>query len=316
MGRRTAAWVIDFALYWIAAIVLFTQLAVQFDPPPGQLGVSCQQLQDAAVTNVCVDWNDSVIFLDDDSDNAVMSLFALGWFVVIYVLLQGATGATPGKLLMGVRVVDQQGRPCGMVKSLVRSLLWVVDAAPWIIPGLVGFITGLTSTGHRRVGDMAASTYVVAKASVGTPITVGGQGGIPNHPPSGPQSAYGNAWSPNPEMPVTDWGPPQGPPGTDPNPPSVWGPPSEPVPPSGPAPEPASPPWGPTGSVPSSDGWGTPPLSSQPEPQPAASPEPEPAPAGELEPKWDPVRNTYIVWDPRRGAWLQWDDTTQQWGPI
>ena len=36
----------------------------------------------------------------------------------------------------------------GFVPNLVRWLLWIVDSAPWCLP-LVGFITGLTTVGHR-----------------------------------------------------------------------------------------------------------------------------------------------------------------------
>jgi hypothetical protein len=78
-----------------------------------------------------------------------------------------------GKLLLGIRTVREDGRAAGMGKALVRWLLWIVDGFPYFLP-LVGFIVALTSTGHRRVGDMAAKTFVVRKAAMGSPIIVPG----------------------------------------------------------------------------------------------------------------------------------------------
>lgn len=271
MGRRSVAWLIDFILFFSLLFALFSQLAVR-----DTFGNTCEQLQDADITNVCISVNDDAVFLDDDADSSVLQIFVLAYFVGVFILLQGLTGASPGKLVMGVRVVDPQGRRCGPVKALVRSLLWIIDGAPWFIPGLVAFVTGLTSTGHRRVGDMAASTYVVARSSVGTPIQVGGAAGIPNYAPSGPQSAYGNAWAPNPSAPVSA---PPGPP--------MWDPPQAPA--------------------------AVPPPLPVPDAEPAPVIDAAPDQGG---PQWDAERNTYIQWDANAQHWLAWDDATERWDPI
>ena len=55
----------------------------------------------------------------------------------------------------------------------LRTVLWVVDAPPYCVP-LVGFITGVTTVGHRRVGDMVAKTYVVGRRDAGEPVVVPG----------------------------------------------------------------------------------------------------------------------------------------------
>jgi uncharacterized RDD family membrane protein YckC len=85
------------------------------------------------------------------------------WLVVIvffyYVLLEGLTGRTLGKLITGVRVIDAKtgGRP-GLVSGLVRTLLRLID-------GIFGYVLGLivvvNSDRRRRIGDMAAETLVV-----------------------------------------------------------------------------------------------------------------------------------------------------------
>ena len=49
-------------------------------------------------------------------------------------------------------------------------LLFAVDGPLSLF--LCGIITSSTSPGHRRLGDMSAHTYVVAKETVGEPITI------------------------------------------------------------------------------------------------------------------------------------------------
>ena len=58
----------------------------------------------------------------------------------------------------------------GVPKSLVRWIVFAVDGPLSLF--LCGIITSATSRGHRRLGDMSAQTYVVAKDAVGHPIEV------------------------------------------------------------------------------------------------------------------------------------------------
>ena len=74
------------------------------------------------------------VYYIDDTDAIVASLVTLAYFLLIPVLLQGLKGFTPGKGIMGVRTVDEQGQVPGIGKALVRSLMWIVDAKPWVIP--------------------------------------------------------------------------------------------------------------------------------------------------------------------------------------
>jgi uncharacterized RDD family membrane protein YckC len=79
--------------------------------------------------------------------------------VLYYVLLEGFTGRTIGKMITGIRVVDAEtgGRP-GVVSAVVRTLLRLVDG---LFGYLVGFIVVVNSDRRRRLGDMAAKTLVV-----------------------------------------------------------------------------------------------------------------------------------------------------------
>jgi uncharacterized RDD family membrane protein YckC len=97
-------------------------------------------------------------------------LGALGpafWFITVFLLEWlypvafelGRNGATPGKSMMGIKVVMDSGLPVTPGASLARNLLRAADFMPMAY-GL-GMVCMLTRTDFRRVGDIAASTLVV-----------------------------------------------------------------------------------------------------------------------------------------------------------
>jgi uncharacterized RDD family membrane protein YckC len=82
-------------------------------------------------------------------------------FVIVllyYTLLEGSIGKTVGKMVTGIKVIDENGRPPGYLKGLVRTLLRIIDG---LFVYLVGFIVVLSADRRRRLGDMAAKTQVV-----------------------------------------------------------------------------------------------------------------------------------------------------------
>src|SRR3546814_18146228 len=89
-----------------------------------------------------------------------------------------------------IGVVGEDGRAPGLGKALLRWVLWVLDGFPYVLP-LVGGIVALTTVGHRRVGDMAAKTFVVDRGAMGSPIVVPGL----TAPPPPPGYAAGVPWS-------------------------------------------------------------------------------------------------------------------------
>lgn len=187
MGRRTLAWIADLLLYLAVIAAGIASMVEYVDIPPGIAAEdACIELerQTGELPAGCFAMEDRVYLLDE-SESAVQTGLSLGYFA-FFVILQGLTGGSPGKLLFGLRVVDQYGAKIGIGRSLARTLMWVVDAAPWIIP-LVGPIAAYTSNGHRRVGDIAAGTYVVGSSSVGQPV-------MPDSAPIPPgQQAWGAA---------------------------------------------------------------------------------------------------------------------------
>jgi uncharacterized RDD family membrane protein YckC len=70
-------------------------------------------------------------------------------------------GQTPGKRLVKIRVVREDGRPIGFPEAAIRNLLRVVlDSQPLNLYA-VGFLTGMLNARFRRLGDFAAGTVVI-----------------------------------------------------------------------------------------------------------------------------------------------------------
>jgi uncharacterized RDD family membrane protein YckC len=80
-------------------------------------------------------------------------------FVTYFTYLEGSTGQTIGKRLVGIVVVDLEGDPIGYREALVRTLLRVVDFLPTLY--IVGLVLILVTDRWQRLGDIAAGTVVV-----------------------------------------------------------------------------------------------------------------------------------------------------------
>jgi uncharacterized RDD family membrane protein YckC len=122
---RACAWLIDLFLRVAGMLVLSLVLI-----PLGQLGMGV--------------W--------------LILLFLVEWlYPVAFELWAG--GATPGKKLMGLRVVNDDGTPVSRWASVTRNLLRAVDFLP-VLYG-IGFIAMLLNRDFKRLGDLVAGTVVV-----------------------------------------------------------------------------------------------------------------------------------------------------------
>ena len=72
-------------------------------------------------------------------------------------------GTTPGKRVLGLRVVHDNGTPVGWSASIVRNLLRPADFAPLFYGS--GLVSMLLSPDFKRLGDLAAGTVVVHAGS-------------------------------------------------------------------------------------------------------------------------------------------------------
>jgi uncharacterized RDD family membrane protein YckC len=92
------------------------------------------------------------------------SALAFAAIVLVYFFVgEAAAGRTPGKQLVGLRVVRTDGTPAGPGPILVRTLLRIVD---FPVLYLVGFVVMLVTGRQQRLGDLAAQTHVVADSEM------------------------------------------------------------------------------------------------------------------------------------------------------
>jgi uncharacterized RDD family membrane protein YckC len=100
----------------------------------------------------------------------VLLQLAIEWgYFLVFELTTG--GRSPGKALLGLRVLRDGGEPIDLRASLVRNLLRVVDVLP--ANYLIGLTAMVLSPESKRLGDFAAGTIVVRldRPPVAAPLT-------------------------------------------------------------------------------------------------------------------------------------------------
>jgi uncharacterized RDD family membrane protein YckC len=84
--------------------------------------------------------------------------FVLEWFYPVMFELS-RSGATPGKSVVGLKVVMDNGLPITPAASLTRNLLRVADFLPLAFAAAI--VSMLLRKDCKRLGDLAAATLVV-----------------------------------------------------------------------------------------------------------------------------------------------------------
>lgn len=162
VGRRVGAFVIDFLITGVLYWALFFLFAERRADSPDE---SIQANLTLGDTTWAITGGKAALFI------LIFIIVGLAYWAV----LPGLTGWTVGKLTTGIRVVGPDGSvPSGAGRNLIRQLVGIVDYFPYFLPGLTGFIIALAAGGHRRLGDMAAKTYVVRRGAAGRPVPVAG----------------------------------------------------------------------------------------------------------------------------------------------
>ena len=110
----------------------------------------------------------SKVFPDPAPLPATVSSYVYATMIVLlFLLLWGyfalfeffANGRTPGKMLVGVRVIQDNGQSLTFLASAVRNLFRIIDFLPAFF--LLGIIMIFLHSQHKRIGDLAAGTLVV-----------------------------------------------------------------------------------------------------------------------------------------------------------
>ncbi len=75
------------------------------------------------------------------------------------------SGQTPGKRLVGIRVVRENGYPLRPADAVVRNLVRILDGPP--AGAAIGLLVMLLNSRAKRLGDFAAGTIVVREGARG-----------------------------------------------------------------------------------------------------------------------------------------------------
>lgn len=150
LGSRSYAFLIDWhirfllAAAWVAAVAASVYLIQQTN------------VFDAAFSG------DSMLLF-------IVMLPAIAVFFLYHPVLETVMhGSTPGKRMVGVRLVTNRGETPGFGAILVRNVFRLIDALPSVY--LVGIGVVLCTRYHVRIGDLAAGTVLVhdERVSAGT----------------------------------------------------------------------------------------------------------------------------------------------------
>jgi uncharacterized RDD family membrane protein YckC len=145
---RLGALVLDLIFYGVLSFVVNTVYG-QTQVTSGQLPVgSFGMFEYTSVT--AVEW-------------PFQMLLALAYFAVPEALF----GATPGKRLTGICVVEIDGTPLTIRAVLIRNVLRIVDWLPFLY--LLGGALTLFSPNSQRLGDLVAGTTVVLRSNATEP---------------------------------------------------------------------------------------------------------------------------------------------------
>ncbi len=84
-------------------------------------------------------------------------LIGLVMSTLYFIVFEWLYGATPGKLILGMRVIMEDGRNCTFRAACIRALLRYIDGLLFGIPAY----TSMKEPLLQRIGDKSAKTIVV-----------------------------------------------------------------------------------------------------------------------------------------------------------
>lgn len=107
-------------------------------------------------------WAAAVPQFDDAFASAIMVIFTVAVVVGYPLTMEMATrGRSLGKMVMGLRVVADDGGPERFRQALFRALAAVVEI--WMLLGSPAVICSLMSARGKRIGDIFAGTVVISE---------------------------------------------------------------------------------------------------------------------------------------------------------
>ena len=148
IGNRFLAVAIDHFIQYLTVFIV----AWAFLTASG-IGNPFARINASAVLEEMPKWTIAILII------VVFLLFA-GYFVFFEWLWNGQT---PGKRLMKLRVIREDGRPITLWEALARNLLRIFDTVPGLVIPIysVGLIAVFASRRDQRIGDLFAGTVVI-----------------------------------------------------------------------------------------------------------------------------------------------------------
>ena len=147
IGNRFLAVAIDHTLQYIAIAVVFIGFALIAGLGRSQIGVF------ESFEREMPNWVIAVMIF-------VLFVLFTGYFALFEWLWDGQT---PGKRLLKLRVIREDGRPITLWEAIARNLLRIFDTFPgFFVPVYsIGLIAVFLSNRDQRVGDLFAGTVVI-----------------------------------------------------------------------------------------------------------------------------------------------------------
>ena len=149
---------------------LVTGDAVVLDVQIAQLPVrAASALIDIAVMAVgyligIILWAAALPRYDDALTAAITIVFTVGVIVGYPIVVETATrGRSLGKVILGLRVVSDDGGPERFRQAVFRALAGFVEI--WMLAGGPAVIASLVSAKGKRIGDLFAGTVVISERS-------------------------------------------------------------------------------------------------------------------------------------------------------
>lgn len=97
-------------------------------------------------------------YINEESLQCLVSIGGLVLSVLYFATFEWLYGATFGKLVLGLRVVKENGGPCDLKASFIRALYRFIDG---LLFGILAYTSMNSSLLKQRIGDKKAQTIVV-----------------------------------------------------------------------------------------------------------------------------------------------------------
>ncbi|RMG39980.1 MAG: hypothetical protein D6719_12030 [Candidatus Dadabacteria bacterium] len=148
-GSRASAYLIDLIIRWTAVAIIVSAVIYLLSKLEGH------NLLGAIVPRIVRSGSFSQVLMAIII--VAVSLIEIAYPVFFEVFYDGVT---PGKRLIGIRVLDQRGLPLTLKTSLARNIFIPLEIAPPFL-GLIPLVSMMITRNSQRIGDLVAGTIVV-----------------------------------------------------------------------------------------------------------------------------------------------------------